>query len=459
MAWEVLMAWNLMTHRRPTPPHWAATVTLLVLGSGALVAGGVATATGMLRTTGGKAAAAATAQASEYLYVWAGDAQRKAPDRVVTIDYDPHSPRYGAVVGTTEVPGLGGIDNEPHHCGLSADERILACGGLLSVLRHQNGIFFFDVSHPASPRFMFSTRATHSSITDAFIPVAGGGFLVTQMGSAAGGSPGRVAEFNGDLRLVHEWPDHPPADGFNPHGVDLRPDRNLMITCDFVDPASTLNAVPGAPVFRGSVRVWDLQRRTIVRTIRIPGAPGTMDCRLIPHDPRGRGYTAGLTNGMLYLIDTQDGTERPVFDFNTVAHGAAPQLMDLSADGTRLFVPILGRDGDMIAMLDIRDPARPRLLSVVKLPVHAGPHMAMLSDGGTRMVASDYFLNEDGFGKVHADGDHQVFALHVTSAQISLDRRFDVDFNTIIPGLELRPHGMVIWGGSGMMMGSSILDE
>ena len=450
------MALQLRIDRRRTRPNWSVGLALLVLGSCALAIGGVATAAGQRAASGSPMAMAASAKGGEYLYVWAGDAQRKAPDRVVAIDYDPHSPHYGSIVGTAEVPGPGGIDNEPHHCGLSADQRILACGGLLSALRHQNGIFFFNVSRPAAPRFLFSAATPNSSITDAFVPLTDGGFLVTLMGSATGGSPGRVAEFDGALQLVHEWPDRPPTDGFNPHGIDMRPDRNLLITCDFVDPASTLNAVPGAPVFRGSVRVWDLRRRTIVRTARIPDAPGTMDCRLIPHDPWERAYTAGLTNGLLYLVDTQNGTERPVFDFNVLVHGAAPQLMDLSADGTRLYIPLQGRDGDAIVMLDITDPTHPRLRSMVNLPAGAGPHMAMLTDGGTRLIVDDYFLNEDGFGKVHVDGDHRIFALHVTPTQLSLDRGFREDFNIIISGLQLRPHGMAVWSasGDGMVMGS-----
>jgi hypothetical protein len=450
------MAWQLKIDSRRARTNWTAGLTLLVLSSCALVGGGVASAIGGRATSGGTMAVATSAHRGEYLYVWAGDAQRTAPDRVVAIDYDAHSPRYGTVVGTAEVPGPGGIDNEPHHCGLSADQRILACGGLLSVLRSQNGIFFFDVSHPAAPRFLFSAGTPNSSITDAFVPLAGGGFLVTMMGSATGGSPGRVAEFDGALRLVHEWPDRPPADGFNPHGIDVRPDRNLMVTCDFVVPASTLNVVPGAPAFRGSVRVWDLQRRTIVRTVRIPNAPGTMDCRLIPQDPRERAYTAGLTNGLLYLVDTQRGTAHRVLDLKTLLPGAAPHLMDLSADGSRLFIPIQGSSGDAIAMFDIRDREHPQLLSMVRLPAHAGPHMVMLSDGGTRLIVDDYFLNEDGFGKVHSDGDHRVVALRVTPNGLTLDQRFSVDFNTIIPGLQLRPHGMAVWGGSGdgMVMGS-----
>jgi hypothetical protein len=50
------------------------------------------------------------------------------------------------------------------------------------------------------------------------------------MGSASGGAPGRVAEFDYLQNLVHEWPDNPPTDGFNPHGIDARPELNLLDT-------------------------------------------------------------------------------------------------------------------------------------------------------------------------------------------------------------------------------------
>src|SRR5262245_6458271 len=79
------------------------------------------------------------------LYVWAGDQARVAPDFLAVIDFDEDSPRYGKVIRTVPVPGPGGSGNEPHHCPLSADKNILACGGLLVLLRGQNSIFFFDV--------------------------------------------------------------------------------------------------------------------------------------------------------------------------------------------------------------------------------------------------------------------------------------------------------------------------
>ena len=144
------------------------------------------------------------------LYIWAGDQARLAPDFLAVINFDEHSRDYGKVIKTVPVPPPGNVGNEPHHCHLSVDENILACGGLLSLLRGQNGIFFFDVSHPRDPKFLFSTSAPLSSITDDFLPLDTGGFLITQMGSATGGAPGRLAEFDNGLQLYKEWPDDPP---------------------------------------------------------------------------------------------------------------------------------------------------------------------------------------------------------------------------------------------------------
>src|SRR3990172_3094684 len=162
------------------------------------------------------------------LYVWAGAQDRKHPDFLAVVNFDEDSPDYGKVIKTVPIPPPGNINNEAHHCHLSANKKILACGGLLSVLQGQNGVFFFNVSNSSDPKFLFSTNAPNSNITDDFLPLSSGGFLVTQMGSASGGAPGRVAEFDQDLQLVHEWPDNPPQDGFNPHGIDARPEINLL---------------------------------------------------------------------------------------------------------------------------------------------------------------------------------------------------------------------------------------
>ncbi len=383
------------------------------------------------------------------LYVWAGDQARTAPDFLAVVDFDEDSPRYGKVIRTVPVPGPGGSGNEPHHCHLSADKNILACGGLLALLRGQNSIFFFDVSDARRPRFMFSTSGTLSNITDDFLPLKDGGFLVTQMGSHTGGTPGRVAEFDKDLHLVGEWPSQPPEHDFNPHGISARPDLNLMVTSDFMMPASSLNVVPGDPLLRGIIRVWDFQNRSIVRTIEIPSALGTMDVKLIPGDPLGRAFTTGMFDGLVYLVDTANGTSQVVFDCEDIVphvevpvRGGMTQLLAMPRSGDRLIFASF--QAGQVGMLDVSDPEHPVQTGMVSLGLDAGPHMIALTDDDKRLVVSDYFLNEDDFGKVHFEGDHHVRAVRVFKQKLALDPRVDLDFNTAFATGPARPHGVAM---------------
>lgn len=379
---------------------------------------------------------------AKYLFICAGDQARKAPDFLAVVNFDEDSPAYGQVTARANVEGPSAIGNEFHHIGLSADGKTAACGGLLSVLKGQDEVFFFDVSNPLAPKFRSSANPPLSSITDEFHALPEGGFLVTMMGGAQGHAPGRVAEFDEDLNLVKEFPENPPLDGFNPHGISVRPELNLMVTSDFVCPSSTLDAMAGGVDFRGSVRVWNLKRREIVRTIGIPGAGGTIDVRLIPGDSRQRGYTASMLNDQLYLLHARRGTARAVFDFRTIAKGGWPQLMRITRDGTRLFISM--NQAGKVAMLDIAEPEHPKLLKVLDLGPNSGPHYIALSQDEKRLVISDYFLNEDTFGKVHAEGDHKIHVAHVTEGDLVLDPRFALDFNTAFAQGPTRPHGIAI---------------
>ena|SRR5690349_19460913 len=376
----------------------------------------------------------------KFLMVWAGDQARTAPDFLATLNFDEHSPDYGRVVNTAPLPGPGNTGNEPHHVGLSSDGRVMALGGLLSILKGQKEVFFFDVTDPTAPKFISAADPPLSAITDDFYPLPEGGFLVTMMGGAQGHAPGRVAEFNEKLELVKEHPDNPPGDGFNPHGISVRPDLNLMITSDFICPLTTLHGTPGNPDLRGSVRVWNLKLRQIVRSIILPNPAGTIDVKLIPNNDLGLGYTAGMVDDKLYLIDPQQGTAQPVFDFASISPGGWPQLMRITKNGKRLFISmnIAGK----IAMLDISRPRHPELLKVLDLGAGSGPHYIALSHDEKRLVMTDYFLNEDNFGKVHAEGDHKIHVARVKEKDLILDDRFNVDFNKAIPGISARPHGV-----------------
>jgi selenium-binding protein 1 len=419
-----------------------ATLLLTTIGSLGVLASVIA-GTGRVRND------AEDEEKAKTLYVWAGDQARVAPDFLAVIDFDEDSPRYGRVITTVPVPGPGGSGNEPHHCHLSTDKTILACGGLLSLLRGQNSIFFFDVSEPRRPRFLSSAIGTLSNVTDDFLPLEKGGFLVTQMGSHTGGAPGRVAEFAAGLQMIAEWPASPPQHDFNPHGISARPELNLMVTSDFMMPASSLNIVPGDPLLRGIIRVWDFNKRAIVRTIEIAGAMGTMDVKLIPKDPRGRAFTAGMFDGLVYLVDTMNGTSQVVFDCEDVVphvevpvRGGMTQLLAMPRSGDRLIFASF--QAGQVGMLDVRDPEHPLQTGIVNLGVDAGPHMIALTDDDSRLVVSDYFLNEDDFGKIHFEGDHHVHVVRVFRNRLALDPRFDVDFNVAFATGPARPHGVAM---------------
>lgn len=378
----------------------------------------------------------------KYLFVCAGDQARKNSDFLAVVNFDEDSSDYGRVIDQAPLPEPGATGNEFHHIGLSADGKVVACGGLLSVLKGQKEVFFWDVSNPIAPKFITSADPPLSAITDEFHALPEGGFLVTMMGGATGHAPGRVAEFDRHLNLVREYPDNPPEDGFNPHGIAVRPELNLMVTSDFICPSTTLDAVPGGLELRGSVRVWDLKRREILRTISIPNAGGTIDVRLIPDDPQQRGYTAGMLDDKLYLLNTRNGTARPVFDFSTIQKGGWPQLMRATSDGRRLFVSM--NQAGKVVMFDISDPDEPRVLKVLDLGSGAGPHYIALAPDEKRLIISDYFLNEDNFGKVHAEGDHKIHVARITENDLALDSRFQLDFNTAFSTGPARPHGVAV---------------
>ena len=380
------------------------------------------------------------------LYIWAGDQERVRPDFLAVIDFNENSATYGRVLTTVPLPPPGNVGNEPHHCHLSADENRLACGGLLSVLSGQNGIFVFDVSNARHPKFLFSTDAPLSSVTDDFLPLPEGGFLVTQMGSATGGAPGRIAEFDKQMQLVAEYPITPPTDGFNPHGISARFDLNLLVTSDFINPVTTLNAWGGPVELRGSLRFWNLAERRITQTVFLPEASGSMDVKLIPGDAHGRAVTANMFSGLVYTVDPTDGSVVQSFDCeDIVPHVEVPvpggmvQLLAMPESGDRL---IFGSfQAGQIGLLDISDPNRFVQKDVVSLGVDAGPHDIDLTHDGSRLVVTDYFLDEDDFGKIHFEGDHRVHVIRVTHDTLTLDTRFDLDFDTAFD-YPARPHGI-----------------
>jgi len=97
-----------------------------------------------------------------------------------------------------------------------------------------------------------------------------------------------------------------------------------------------------------------------------------------------------------------------------------------------------------IVMLDVSDRFNPKQLSIVSFGANAGPHNLVLNDDDSRLVVTDYFLNEDNAGIIHFEGDHKVHVLKVTHDTLTEDKQFHLDFNTAFKTGPARPHGIAM---------------
>jgi selenium-binding protein 1 len=200
---------------------------------------------------------------------------------------------------------------------------------------------------------------------------------------------------------------------------------------------------------RSSLRFWDLERRTITRTVNLPDNAGTMDAKLIPGDKNGRAVTVNMFTGIFYSVDPTDGSYAQAFDtetdvtphVSTPIRGGMPGLLALPRSGRRLIFATLM--AGQVGMLDISDPNRFTQVSVVSFGANAGTHSVHLTHDDKRLVVTDYFLDQNAIGKVHLDGDHKVHVLDVKEQSLSIDPAFHVvDFNTAFSTGPARPHGI-----------------
>jgi len=272
---------------------------------------------------------------------------------------------------------------------------------------------------------------------------------VTNIGSASGGAGGRLVEFDKHLNLVGKYPSTSQADGqSNPHGIDADFATNLLVTSDFINPLTTLNAWPGPVELRSSLRFWSLRERRIIRAVFLPDSGGTMDVKLIPGDPRGRAITANMFTGLVYTVDPTDGSYVMAFDCDSIVPhievpvpGGMTQLLAMPRSGRRL---IFGSfQAGQVGMLDITNRNKFRQVSIVNFGLNSGPHSIHLTHDDKRLVVTDYFLEEDSFGKIHYEGDHKVHVLNVSDDGRVEDPNFlPLDFNTAFSAGPARPHGI-----------------
>ena len=250
---------------------------------------------------------------SSYLAVWSSDKEaddnKLNTDFLAIIDADPRSTAYGKVVTTGNLQNVTGTNllndlgftgalglmtkyhlpatgipsnvlNEAHHMSHEpiavGGRSYLYMGGLISA-----NVFRCDVTDPRHiPRCPLVTTAkdvVNFSGVDDFAQTPNGNLLVTYMGAKNLTTPGGLVELDPDGTVVGEYaaartggPTRymPSINGVtdtgllaHPHGLDIRPDLNLVVTSDYADPLSLATSATVDAITQDmgtTVRFWDL---------------------------------------------------------------------------------------------------------------------------------------------------------------------------------------------------------
>ena len=385
----------------------------------------------------GRTPAAPTGQ---YLFLWAGDADKRASDFLAVIDAAPASPRYGTIVAS--VP-TGVVGSHPHH----TEQEMPPNGHLLANGFHAGRTWLFDLTHPLEPRIIttFGDAAGYSH-PHTFVRLAGGNVLATYQyrgnassmahDSAASMAPventtGGLVEMDETGRVVRSGSASDTTiqyRGVFPYSVlPLAAfDRAISTTTDMDE--KNLKATSEW------VQFWRLSDLTLLQSIALaPGPRGdenrfTGEPRLLPD---GKSVYVHTFNCGLYLVRGVD-TPKPTANFVQSFHGKNCGVPILAGHYWLQPVP----ESHALVALDIADPEHPREVSTLAIGDDEEPHWMAIDLSGRRLV-----LNSSGGGK-----GNRLFIINFDSAtgRLSFDGRFR-DAGSARPGISLSarswPHG------------------
>jgi selenium-binding protein 1 len=376
----------------------------------------------------------------DFVYVWTlgvkgvGDEQ----DKLVTVDVNPSSPKFGKVVATLSVGGR----NEAHHTGLTDDRRYLWASGI-----DTSRIFIFDVhTDPARPQL---TRTI-----DDFVKKSGGvvgphtsyalagRMLLTGLSNQAdkGGRTGMVEYTNaGDYVATHWMPTDANlrgalksgqfADGY---GYDVRalPRRNVLVSSSFTgwnnymaNLGKLMGDAEAMKHFGNTVVIWDLHARQPKKVLDVPGAPLEIRCAWGARHDYCFTSTA-LTSKIWLIYEDQDGEwqGKAVADIGDASKVPLPVDISISADDNYLWVDTWN-DGT-VHLFDISDPHAPKQVMQQKI----GEQVNMVSqswDGKRVYFTSSLLANWD--KTTPAGADLQYFKLYAWDGS-KLTPKFSIDF-------------------------------
>jgi hypothetical protein len=350
---------------------------------------------------------------SSYLAVWSSD--KETDDRpdilnddfLAIIDADPRSRTYGKVVNTASLQSVPGANllndvgftdalgltakygltaagipsdalNEAHHMThdpiVVGRHSYLYMGGLISA-----NVFRCDVTDPlhipTCPLVTTAKDVTSFSGVDDFLQAPNGDLLVTYMGAKNLTTPGGLVEIGLDGTVVAEYAAAktggpvrymPSVNGetdtgvlAHPHGIDARPDLDLLVTSDYADPLTLATS----PTLQGekedcgtTVRFWKLSDLKAGPTaiaqlpvgqgregyFRYNAPEGVMSVALTHlHEHKGV-FAATMGGGAIWYASDATAAEPEFHLIYRIGPGASASVFFVTPDDRFLVQPIQG---------------------------------------------------------------------------------------------------------------------
>ena len=361
-------------------------------------------------------------QHESLLYVWTSDADGKDPDFLSVIDANPASPTYGKLIATA--PTAGSTSNEAHHFGYTADADRIFGGGLFT-----NRLFIYDVkTDPRKPKLINTvadlTATTGYSGPHTFYAVPGG-VMIAMLGGKDGGAPGGLVTLDNDGKFVKGL----PAPEYM-YDVGVKRELNLMVSSSWAHPHSIIHGMAPMTEVGDEVVAWDFTTGKVLQEVHLDKAP--LEIRWL-HAPTARGGFVNCAFGnSVWHWEVKDGK----LDFAKAIQlqdGSIPADMRISYDDKFLFVSLFG--GGAVNQYDISNPLKPVLVSSVAVP--QAQMMKLTPDNQRLYISNSLLSNLD--GKV----PYRVRLINVGAKGMSLDPKFDVDFDNLPTG-QARPHDMLL---------------
>jgi hypothetical protein len=355
---------------------------------------------------------------SRHIYAWAGTGNATAPglDMMTVLDGDPSSAHYGAVLAAITVDSNGRM---PHHTEFSMP----ATGFLFANDYSGDKSFLFDLSVPTAPRLVGRLASVpHGRKLHSFARLANGHVIATvQFGdSTVPGSPGGLAEFDGDGKFVRVgW----SRDSAFP---DARIRTYALALVPGSDRIVTTSAPMDTEITANVVQVWRLSDLTLLKTLAVPAVAGD-SAHFFPFEVRaladGSVFMNSYSCGFFHITGLADA---PKIERVMAMSEAKPRNFGCSVPviiGHYMVMPIAY--AHRYATIDIADPAHPKEVASFPTDTTFFPHWASVDPGSDRIVVTD-----------QGDGQPVVKVFHFDAAtgQLSWDATFK-DSGATSPGV------------------------